>query len=101
MVLDNIPEETAIGFFKDPTGMAKLIEIQPEVSNHLIWFETVGEHVKAILGLPCKPEINALYLGDDEENLQDDSDADIVNDIPTIEADNENGTNKLHNAGNT
>jgi hypothetical protein len=100
MVLDNIPEETAIGFFKDPSGMAKLIEIQPEVSNHLIWFETVGEHVKAILGLPCKPEINALYLGDDEENLQDQLDADIVDDNTTLEAP-DNGTNKLHDAGNS
>lgn len=97
MILDNIPEETAMGFFRDPTGMAKLIEIQPEVANHLIWFETVGEHVKAILGLPCKPEIAEMYLDDE---LTGESETAIVKESqsPVTE---ENGKNQLHNAGNS
>lgn len=97
MVLDNIPEETAKGFFSDPTGMAKLIQIQPEVGNHLIWFETVGEHVKALLGLPCRPEISELY---DEDELTDENQPDIVEESQSP-VNSDNGKNKLHNAGDS
>lgn len=89
MVLDNIPEDKAREFFNDPEGVAKLIKIQPEVSKHLEWFRVLGEHIKAMLGLPCDPEINALY----DDDLPGDSDGAILE--PTIDTDPDHGTNNL------
>lgn len=64
MVLDNVDEANIRRFFNSPTGMADLIKIQPNIANHLAWFELLGEHVKAHLGLPSKVD----HLYEDEES---------------------------------
>lgn len=90
MVLDNVDEANLHKFFNSPTGMADLIKIQPNIANHLAWFELLGEHVKAHLGLPSKVD----HLYDDEED-------DNVNTSSTVTGATHAGTDNLHNDGDS
>lgn len=69
MIIDNVSEEVLMGFFKDAAGLQKLVALKPEIANHLVWFEELGEHVKAGLGLPSK--VDHLYNDLEDDNLDE------------------------------
>ena len=76
LVIDNVPEAALNDFFLVPS-LDKLIAVNPAVAQHTAWFTDLGEHIKAMLGLPSK--FSDLY--DDEDDEDGESDIDPVESI--------------------
>lgn len=64
LILDQLPAKTVVEYITSADAFAKLVEIQPLVLEYRTWFEELGEHVKAHLGL----ESTVSHLYDDEES---------------------------------
>lgn len=89
MVLNNVQEDVLEAMFTDPQAIDNLAKINPEVMTYRAWFEDLGEHIKACLGLPSK--FADLYSDAEADNLEENTPTDSV-DAPASD---------LHNAGNT
>lgn len=69
MVVDNISEDVLKQFFNSP-DLNFLKAINPNVGKFEPWFVELGEHVKAMIGLPSM--YTDLYAGDESDTLDDD-----------------------------
>lgn len=68
LIVDNISEDVLKQFFAQP-DLSVLKSINPNVGKFEPWFFELGEHVKAIIGLPSK--VSDLYPEDDDDILDD------------------------------
>jgi len=78
LVLDNIDRELLMQFFMAP-DLSALEKVNPEVAKYRDWFELLGEHIKAQLGLPSKVD-----------DLYDDLEGDIVEETTSEPPTNDN-----------
>jgi len=59
LILDNMSEEAIRDYITAPDALDKLKRFHPMVEVHLPWFVDLGEHVKALLGMPSS--VSDLY----------------------------------------
>lgn len=90
MVIDNVDADTLKSVFTDPTSIDQLIAINHEVGNHRQWFVDLGEHIKARFGMPSA-----------FDDLYEDQDGDNLSEIDDESAQENDGKDQLHNAGNS
>lgn len=78
LILNNMSDEQAVAVFSDENALEKLKQYDNSVSLYSEWFKAVGEHVKAMLGMPST--VSDQYDDGTDEDLNGDDDDDIVSD---------------------
>ena len=67
MIVDNVPQTVIDSFFSDVKGFDKLVQLKPAIADYKDWFLLLGEHVKAVLGLPSS--VSDLYFDDGGDSV--------------------------------
>ena len=62
-----VPENVLSNFIGGPDSVKKLAQIDPRVQQYAPWFIQLGEHIKAMLGMPST--VGDLYEGDESGNV--------------------------------
>lgn len=81
LVLEKLPEKAIQAFIVAPDALEKLAKIVPEVRPVGEWFLLLGEHVKAMLGLPST--VSEQYVDDEltvankGDNVAENTDKDL------------------------
>ncbi len=95
MVLEKLPEQVIQHFVVAPDALEKVAKIVPEVRPVGEWFLLMGEHVKALLGLPST--VSEQYDDGLTENKMSDS---VAESVPDTETAPENETD-LHTSSDS
>lgn len=80
MIVDNVTEDVLKQFFAQP-NLDVLKSVNPNVGKFEPWFLELGEHVKAIIGLPSTVsdlyDVDEVDTLDDNDEIETDDNADV------------------------